>query len=98
MKEESQGFIEEIQDYKPASAVAWLAKFLPSVRSIYAFQLLRGTDHKNGWDILGPVKNSIFDQATGIIQADGEGFSNEDGYHILWQFSDSVKANGGWLY
>ena len=29
----------------------------------------------------------------GIIQADNEGFSNEDGYHILWQFADDVSGN-----
>ena len=27
-----------------------------------------------------------------IIQADLEGFTNEEGYHILWQFSDSVSG------
>jgi len=32
--------------------------------------------------------------APSVIQADGEGFTNEDGYHILWQFSDSVS--GSW--
>jgi hypothetical protein len=30
----------------------------------------------------------------GILQADGEGFSNEDGYLILWQFADTV--DGDW--
>jgi hypothetical protein len=28
----------------------------------------------------------------GIFQADGEGFSNEDGYHAVWQFSDRVSG------
>jgi len=27
-----------------------------------------------------------------ILQADGEGFTNEEGFHILWQFSDSVSG------
>ena len=27
------------------------------------------------------------------MQADREGFSNEDGYHILWQFSESAKGD-----
>ena len=26
------------------------------------------------------------------MQADGEGFTNEEGYHIVWQFSDSVSG------
>jgi hypothetical protein len=89
---EIEEFIQEIADCKPPSAAAWLTKYLPTVRTIYAFQLLSGTDHKNGCHILGETKNSIFAQVGGVIQADGEGFSNEDGYHILWQFSDSVKG------
>jgi hypothetical protein len=92
--DEIDEFVEEIADCKPQSAAAWLAEYLPSIRTIYAFQLLSGTDVKNGWDILGNVKNSVFAQVGGIFQADGEGFSNEAGYHILWQFSNSVK--GSW--
>jgi hypothetical protein len=57
-------------------------------------QVLSGTDHKNGWEILEAVKNRIWKAAPSILQADHEGFSNEEGYHILWQFSDSV--DGDW--
>lgn len=89
---EVQEFLEETADCKPTSAAAWLAEYLPTVNAIFAFQLLSGTDKKNGWDILGKVKDSIFAQVGGIIQADGEGFSDEKGYHILWQFSNSVKG------
>jgi len=95
VSEEIEEFLKEIADCKPASAAAWLGEYLLSVRTIYAFQLLRGTDEKGGWDILGKVKASIFTQVGGILQADGEGFSEEEGYHILWQFSNSVK--GPWL-
>jgi len=93
--EETDEFLEDIADCKPASAAAWLAEYLPTVKTIYAFQLLSGTDVKNGWDILGKVKNSIFTQVGGILQADVEGFSDEEGYHILWQFSNSVKGPWG---
>ncbi len=95
VSEEIEEFLEEIADCKPASAAAWLAEYLKTVKTIYAFQLLSGTDVKNGWDILGKVKDSIFTQVGGILQADGEGFSDEDGYHILWQFSNSVKGPWG---
>jgi len=59
---------------------------------IYAFQLLDGTDVQDGWSVLGRVTDSIRNAAGGIIQADGEGFSNEAGATILWQFSDSVTG------
>ena len=92
--EEIQEFIEEIGDFQPKSAVEWLREYLPTVRTIYSFQILSGTESKNGWEIFGSLKDAAWRHATGIIQADGEGFTNEDGYHILWQFSDSV--NGEW--
>ncbi|HTT98502.1 MAG TPA: hypothetical protein VMF58_10665 [Rhizomicrobium sp.] len=87
-------FRSEIADCLPKSAANWLLSYLESVRTIYAFQLLSGTYAENGWEILGSVKAAIWSSVGGIIQADNEGFSNEDGYHILWQFSDDV--DGAW--
>jgi hypothetical protein len=70
VSDEIEEFLEEMADCKPASAVAWLREYLPSVKTIHAFQLLSGTDEKNGWDILGKVKNSIFTQVGGVLQAE----------------------------
>lgn len=87
-------FAEEIADCKPANAAKWLLDYFARVRCIYAFQVLSGADHKNGWEILDAVKSRIWSAAPAILQADNEGFSNEHGYHIVWQFSDSV--DGDW--
>ena len=78
---------------RPAEAATWLCDFFTRVRCIYAFQILDGTDHKNGWEILAAIKNHIWTAAPSILQADREGFTNEDGYHILWQFSDEVEGD-----
>jgi len=90
--EELQEFSAEIEDCQPTSGRDWLRQFFPRVRCIYACQLLGGTDHKNGWQIFGRIKDAIWSFAPAINQADGEGFSNEDGYHILWQFSETVTG------
>jgi len=92
--EELAEFAEEVAECKPVNNARWLLDYFPRVRCIYAFQVLSGTDHKNGWEILGAVKEYIWSAAPSIIQADNEGFSNEEGYHILWQFNDSV--DGDW--
>jgi hypothetical protein len=92
--EELAEFADEIADARPEQAVSWLREYFRRVKCIYAFQLLSGTDYKNGWDILYAVRNPIASHAPSISQADGEGFSNEQGFHILWQFSDS--AHGQW--
>src|SRR5262249_31474507 len=74
---------------------------------IYAFQLLSGTDVNDGWAALHRVYGTVWNAAGGILQADGEGFSNRDGYTILWQFGENasgtwnvglLEESGGWLH
>jgi hypothetical protein len=93
-KEELMEFIEEVQDRQPRSASHWLSQHLPRTRTIYALQLLSGTEIKDGWKAVHIIQDAIWTQSGGILQSDGEGFTNEDGNHILWQFSDS--ASGKW--
>ena len=92
--EEIAEFIDEIADGKPASAAAWLEDYLATVQCIYAFPILSGADKDDGWSAVYAVRGAIQETAGGIVQADGEGSSNEEGFHILWQFSDGVK--GAW--
>jgi hypothetical protein len=92
--EEIKEFIDEVGHCKPESAASWLQQFLPSVKIIYAFQLLSGTDVEDGWTPLHNIYNAVWNRAGGILQADGEGFSDEDGFTILWQFKESVT--GSW--
>jgi hypothetical protein len=92
-EEELKEFAEEVEGQKPASAVQWLKEFFPRVRAIYCFQVLfRGTEKGDGWKILHTLHWGLREVLGGIVQADHEGFSNDDGYHILWQFSDDVKG------
>jgi hypothetical protein len=87
-------FAEQVGNCKPASAAQWLGEYFQRVKCIYAFQILSGTNEEPGWEILDAIRDCIWSAAPAILQADEEGFSNEDGYHILWQFNDSV--DGPW--
>jgi hypothetical protein len=91
--EELAEFVEEVEAYKPTNAVHWLKSYLPRVKVIYAFQVLSGTETEDGWARLHAVHAYIWNRAKGLLQADGEGFSNEDGYTILWQFGANVSGN-----
>jgi hypothetical protein len=93
-EEEIEEFIDSLEGAKPESAAEWLRGYLPKVKVIYAFQILNGSDMSFGWEAIGAVRHAIWECVGGILQADSEGFSNEDGNHILWEFSDSVK--GAW--
>lgn len=92
-KEEIEEFLEEIQECKPESAVEWLKEYLPRIKVIYAFRILDPIYNDNGWDIVDKVKEKLWNELEGILQADMEGFSNKDGYHILWQFDDEVEGD-----
>lgn len=104
--DELQEFIDEVPDCKPESAATWLQHYLPTVKVIYAFQLLNGTDVEDGWTPLRRLYDAVWEHAGGILQSDGEGFSDEEGYTILWQFSDRVTGtwnmgvikDGRWLH
>jgi hypothetical protein len=93
-EEEIEELLDELSYCNPKSAVQWLQKYLPNVKVIYSFEILDGAYEKNGWDIIGAIKELIWGSLNAIIQADNEGYSNEDGYHILWQFDDNV--DGDW--
>jgi len=93
-KEELEEFRANIRECKPESAVKWLNEYFDKVKVIYAFQLLDNAFEDSNYPILAAVKEKIWNRTGGIFQADGEGFSNDDGYHILWQFSD--KITGDW--
>jgi hypothetical protein len=92
--EELAETIDEVSGCKPASAAAWLKKYLSSIKTIYAFQVLQSADEGDGWPAVRAAMSACKEHAGGIQQADGEGFSNEEGFHILWQFSDEVT--GSW--
>jgi hypothetical protein len=89
-------FIEEISPAQPLSAARWVTKYLARVKTIYAFQPPGGTDVDDGWSAVHALPGRIWGRRGGILQADGEGFSNEDGYSILWQFADPWRGRGTW--
>lgn len=91
-QDEIAEFIDEIEECKPKSGVEWLRDFLTYVKTIYAFQHLQGSETVDGSNALHALRSKLWERGDAILQADGEGFTNEEGYHIVWQFSDSVSG------
>jgi len=96
---------ESIASCDPPSGRRWVAEYLASVRVIYAFQVLIGAEFENGWALLQSVRDRIW-TVGGVMQVDGEGYTNEEGYHILWQFPEGVsgpwwmglRRDGQWVH
>ena len=84
--------IEETGDCRPETGVQWLHEFLAEVKTVYAFQHLQGSETEEGGNVLHALRAYLWERGDAIIQADNEGFTNEEGFHIVWQFSDSVSG------
>ncbi|MGA3080019.1 MAG: hypothetical protein ABSD44_01405 [Terracidiphilus sp.] len=91
-QDEIADFLEDLRECKPESGVAWLESYLAEVKTIYAFQHLQGSETEEGGNALHALRSALWERGDAIIQADNEGFTNEDGYHIVWQLSDSVSG------
>jgi hypothetical protein len=91
-QDEVAEFIDETQECKPETGVAWLHEFLADVKTVYEFQHLQGADTEEGGNALHALRAHLWERGDAIMQADNEGFTNEEGFHIVWQFSDSVSG------
>ncbi len=92
-QEEIAEFNAEVANCLPKSGSDWLRSYLTSVKTIYAFHVLNAVERDTGWAAFDETKNALWSAVGGIFQADGEGFSNEEGYHVLWQFSENVSGD-----
>jgi hypothetical protein len=91
-QDEIADLIEDLQDCRPRSGVQWLDDYLSSVKTVYAFRHLQGAETVDGSSALHMLRSKLWERGDAILQADGEGFTNEEGYHIVWQFSDFISG------
>jgi len=91
-QDEISDFLEDLYEAKPESNVEWLTEYLEEIKTIYAFQHLQGAETVEGSNALHALRTALWERGEAIQQADHEGFTNEEGYHIVWQFSDSVSG------
>lgn len=91
-QDEIADLLEDARDARPESALRWLEEFLAEAQTVFSFQHLQGSEFVEGAAALHALRQKLFERGESILQADNEGFTNEDGYHILWQFADSVSG------
>jgi hypothetical protein len=81
---------ELIRRSDPANAREWINQYFSDIKTVYTFQLLAENITKQGWRVLGRIQSLLHDWLIGIIQADAEGFYNENGDFILWQMYEGA--------
>jgi hypothetical protein len=95
VEDEVTSFHEELAEAQPRNAARWVRDQLAAVKAIYAVQVMNVDDDDDGADVPSILVSLLQGYLGGLIQADGEGFSNEDGHLIVWQFDDET-AEGVW--
>jgi hypothetical protein len=90
---ELQEFREIIRAHQPLSAVNWLDKYFDRITVVYAFRILDAALLEDNFEIVSTLKTAIWARTGGLLQNDEEGFSNDNGDHILWQFPDEVSGD-----
>jgi len=96
--EEIASFLEEVEDCKPACNVPWLRQFLPQVRTVYLWSLWSGTEVNDGWSPVRQLGDVFVDGEETAVYSELEGWSNTDGNHITWEFSDDVRGGDPWWF
>jgi hypothetical protein len=94
---------------KPTVNAQWVAQYLTRVQTFYLFRC-----SLNALDSSLDLVNAIIDSLrhddenvgghSGLMYAEGEGWSNENGRHITWEFTDgatglwwmAIRADDGW--
>ena len=93
----AQGELDEfrqlIREHQPLSAVNWLDGYFGRVQVIYAFRIMDAALLEDNFEVISALKTAIWARTGGLLQNDEEGFSNDEGYHILWQFADDVTGD-----
>ena len=92
-QQELDEFREIIREHQPLSAVQWLDNYIGRINVVYAFRILDAALLDDNFEIVSVVKTEIWGRTGGLLQNDQEGFSNDNGDHILWQFPDDVTGD-----
>lgn len=87
-------FREGLAEATPGVNVQWIAQYLTRVQTVYMFRCSINAPDSN-LELVREIIDSLRNEGPhGLLYADLEGWSNEDGQHITWEFSDG--ANGVW--
>ena len=92
IKKEKEILLDGVKGTFPEKSCEWVKKYLEESNKIYSFELFEGVDDEYGWYIFESIRESMWEECGGIIQTDGEGYRNEEGFFILWQFEEDVEG------
>jgi hypothetical protein len=91
---------------KPEVNARWVEEYLARVRTVYTFRCSTSAPETN-MDLVNNIVRGLRDGgSSGLLYAELEGWMNEFGAHITWEFSErvtgaclmAIRRPGGWVY
>ena len=92
--EELAELADELAEARPTGAAKWVKAYFHMVRSVTTIEIAAAVTNEADLEAVQALQGRIWSLAGGILQSEGEGFTNEDGHHVVWQFDDD--ATGAW--
>ncbi|MGE4519302.1 MAG: hypothetical protein AB7E04_07345 [Desulfobacteraceae bacterium] len=95
-KEEDKLKLKKIIEYcetkLPAKNMKWVKKYISKADIVYEFVPVSGFDTEDGFEILTLLQTEAWVNSRGIFQYSGEGFTNESGDLVLWDYPYSITG------
>ena len=95
VRAEAEEMVAELSRVEPSSGASWVIERLRRARTIYRFTPHHG-DFERAMTALRAVMWCIQREVAGINYAEGEGWSNEDGCLVTWEFDREDGHEGPW--
>jgi hypothetical protein len=105
--QEIEFFRAGLEDAEPTVNAEWVARYLPRVKTVYTFCCSLGFSDTPTFGLVQDLIESFREDGPGgILYAELEGWSNENGQHITWEFSGrvtgkwwmAIRRDAGWTY
>jgi hypothetical protein len=88
---------DEFAGVEPAVNVQWVAQYLTRIKTLYQFRCPIGFSSQPAFELLQEIIDSFRNEGPfGLLYAQFEGWSNENGQNITWEFDD-VVTGGQWM-
>lgn len=85
-----RALLDDKEPVMPHSAVRWLCQYMHSVQVVFNFKPHQAFYDEKGWAIFNEVWTNLKKLEPGIVHVQGEGFTNEAGAQITWEFPNGT--------
>ncbi|MDY0361920.1 MAG: hypothetical protein RBR08_10735 [Desulforegulaceae bacterium] len=87
-----KNIIEYLEKKLPKKNMRWVKKYISKTNIFYEFIPLSSFESDEDWEILSMIQTEAWANSRGIFQYIDEGFTNESGDLVLWDYPFSITG------